>query len=135
MPWKRRGLRGIPSNGWSTRTACTARSRLAFRCPRARRPYGSARLLTRQAKGVTNRNVRLEAHKRGNIGRKKKLLPQATPTPPVALFPQGVYQATVRAAADTVMNRRARSRDFQLISGYSGWAPFQLAAELQDQAW
>lgn len=75
MPWKRRGLRGIPSNGWSTRTACTARSRLAFRCPRARRPYGSARLLTRQAKGGTNRNVRLEAHKRGNMRTEEKASP------------------------------------------------------------
>ena len=48
---------------------------------------------------------------------------------------QGVYQGSVRSAADMVMDGRARSSDFQFISGYSGWDAFQLSAELQDQAW
>jgi len=47
----------------------------------------------------------------------------------------GVYQGSVRNAADMVMDGRARSSDFQFISGYSGWDAFQLSAELQDQAW
>ena len=46
-----------------------------------------------------------------------------------------VYQGSVRHAADMVMQGRACSGDFQLISGYSGWGAFQLAAEMQDQVW
>jgi len=47
----------------------------------------------------------------------------------------GVYQGSVRNAAQMVLGGEVASSDFQLISGYSGWAPYQLAAELQDESW
>eukprot|EP00873_Tetraselmis_striata_P035855 jgi/Tetstr1/456119/TSEL_042888.t1 len=47
----------------------------------------------------------------------------------------GVFHGGLRHAAEMVGGGSADPSEFQLICGYSGWAPFQLSGELHSKSW
>lgn len=58
-----------------------------------------------------------------------------TPSPPSPLPLQGVYAGGVESASALVRRGEASPRDFMLLSGYSGWGPWQLQQELRGGTW
>lgn len=48
---------------------------------------------------------------------------------------QGVYAGGVESASALVRRGEASPRDFMLLSGYSGWGPWQLQQELRGGTW
>ncbi|PSC74897.1 hypothetical protein C2E20_1753 [Micractinium conductrix] len=48
---------------------------------------------------------------------------------------EGVYAGGVEAASALVRRGEASPKEFMLLSGYSGWGPWQLQAELRQGTW
>ncbi len=57
------------------------------------------------------------------------------PRPAVPRPAQGVYAGGVESASALVRRGEASPRDFMLLSGYSGWGPWQLQQELRGGTW